>query len=97
MSCFIFVQLLNLFQLLLFFYSFTCFAGLAVLKHTLTPRVKASHLAVDIMNESLDAVYDVTVAYEGTLDNSGQRKPAPSMAGTSLQPHGMFKEDEGIK
>ncbi|KAM4599977.1 1-acyl-sn-glycerol-3-phosphate acyltransferase epsilon [Fundulus diaphanus] len=54
--------------------------GLAPLKHTLTPRVKASHMAVDIMNDSLDAVYDVTVAYEGTLDGAGHRKPAPSMA-----------------
>ncbi|KAK5603228.1 1-acyl-sn-glycerol-3-phosphate acyltransferase epsilon [Crenichthys baileyi] len=32
------------------------------------------------MKDSLDAVYDVTVAYEGTLDDSGHRKSAPSMA-----------------
>ncbi|XP_062980915.1 1-acyl-sn-glycerol-3-phosphate acyltransferase epsilon-like [Elgaria multicarinata webbii] len=53
--------------------------GLAVLKHVLTPRVKAIYVAVDSMKNYLDAVYDVTVAYEGTLDHKGQRKVAPSM------------------
>ncbi|KAM3862648.1 1-acyl-sn-glycerol-3-phosphate acyltransferase epsilon [Diretmus argenteus] len=53
--------------------------GLAVLKHTLTPRMKASHIAIDAMKDHLAAVYDITVAYEGTLDASGQRRPAPSM------------------
>lgn len=57
------------------------FTGLAVLKHTLTPRVKAFHIAMEIMRDDLDAVYDITVAYEGTLDGSGQRRAAPSMAG----------------
>lgn len=52
---------------------------LAVLKHTLTPRIKASHIAIETMRSHLDAVYDITVAYEGTLDDSGQRTPAPSM------------------
>ncbi|XP_013869809.1 1-acyl-sn-glycerol-3-phosphate acyltransferase epsilon isoform X1 [Austrofundulus limnaeus] len=60
--------------------AFAAKEGLAVLKHTLTPRVKAFHIAMEIMKDDLDAVYDVTVAYEGTLDSSGQRKPAPSMA-----------------
>ncbi|KAJ3610640.1 hypothetical protein NHX12_022732 [Muraenolepis orangiensis] len=54
-------------------------ASLAVLKHTLTPRMKASHVAIEAMQEHLDAVYDVTVAYEGTIDMAGQRRPAPSM------------------
>uniref|UniRef100_A0A8C3KZM2 1-acylglycerol-3-phosphate O-acyltransferase 5 n=1 Tax=Chrysolophus pictus TaxID=9089 RepID=A0A8C3KZM2_CHRPC len=53
--------------------------GLAVLKHVLTPRVKATHVAIDTMKDYLDAVYDVTVAYEGTVDHKGQRKLAPSM------------------
>lgn len=57
------------------------FLGLAVLRHTLTPRMKASHIAIETMKGHLDAVYDITVAYEGTLDASGQRKPAPSMPG----------------
>ncbi|XP_034040513.1 1-acyl-sn-glycerol-3-phosphate acyltransferase epsilon [Thalassophryne amazonica] len=53
--------------------------GLPILKHTLTPRTKASHIAIETMKGHLDAVYDVTVAYEGTWDADGQRKPAPSM------------------
>ncbi|XP_075001296.1 1-acyl-sn-glycerol-3-phosphate acyltransferase epsilon isoform X4 [Calonectris borealis] len=53
--------------------------GLAILKHVLTPRVKATHVAIDTMKNYLDAVYDVTVAYEGTVDHKGQRKLAPSM------------------
>ncbi|XP_037127665.1 1-acyl-sn-glycerol-3-phosphate acyltransferase epsilon-like isoform X2 [Syngnathus acus] len=53
--------------------------GLAVLRHTLTPRMKASHIALETMRGHLDAVYDVTVAYEGTLGADRQRKPAPSM------------------
>lgn len=56
-------------------------AGLGVLSHTLTPRMKASHIALQTMRGHLDAVYDITVAYEGSLDASRQRKPAPSMPG----------------
>ncbi|XP_060090962.1 1-acyl-sn-glycerol-3-phosphate acyltransferase epsilon isoform X2 [Heteronotia binoei] len=51
---------------------------LAVLTHVITPRVKATHIAVDELKD-LDAVYDVTVAFEGTMDLNGQRKEAPSM------------------
>uniref|UniRef100_G1P4H5 Phospholipid/glycerol acyltransferase domain-containing protein n=1 Tax=Myotis lucifugus TaxID=59463 RepID=G1P4H5_MYOLU len=53
--------------------------GLPVLKHVLTPRVKATHIAFDSMKNYLDAIYDVTVAFEGTVDDKGQRKEAPSM------------------
>uniref|UniRef100_A0A3P9JX84 1-acylglycerol-3-phosphate O-acyltransferase 5 (lysophosphatidic acid acyltransferase, epsilon) n=1 Tax=Oryzias latipes TaxID=8090 RepID=A0A3P9JX84_ORYLA len=53
--------------------------GLAVLKHTLTPRMKAAHVAIETMRDHLVAVYDVTVAYEGTLDGSSRRRSAPSM------------------
>jgi lysophosphatidate acyltransferase len=56
-------------------------SGLALLKHTLTPRMKASHVAIEAMKDHLDAVYDVTVAYEGTLDSAGHRLPAPTMPG----------------
>ncbi|XP_030627690.1 1-acyl-sn-glycerol-3-phosphate acyltransferase epsilon [Chanos chanos] len=59
--------------------AFAAKEGLAVLKHVLTPRMKASHVAIDAMRNHLDAVYDITVAYEGTLTPGGQRKPAPSM------------------
>ncbi|KAK9411306.1 AGPAT5: 1-acyl-sn-glycerol-3-phosphate acyltransferase epsilon, partial [Crotalus adamanteus] len=53
---------------------------LTILKHVLTPRVKATHIAVDSMKSYFDAVYEVTIAYEGTVDHKGQRKVAPSMA-----------------
>ncbi|KAM4692964.1 1-acyl-sn-glycerol-3-phosphate acyltransferase epsilon [Discoglossus pictus] len=53
--------------------------GLPILKHVLTPRVKATHVAVNAMEDYLDAVYDVTVAYERTTDNNGRRKEAPAM------------------
>ncbi|XP_056616341.1 1-acyl-sn-glycerol-3-phosphate acyltransferase epsilon [Triplophysa dalaica] len=59
--------------------TFAAKEGLAVLKHVLTPRMKASHVAIDAMKDHLDAVYDITVAYEGTLTADGQRRPAPSM------------------
>lgn len=55
--------------------------GLAILNHTLTPRMKAAHVAIESMKGHLDAVYDITVAYEGTMDASGQRRSAPSMPG----------------
>ncbi|XP_030054807.1 1-acyl-sn-glycerol-3-phosphate acyltransferase epsilon isoform X2 [Microcaecilia unicolor] len=60
--------------------AFAAKEGLAVLKHVLTPRIKATHVAIDAMKDYLDAVYDVTVAYEGTVDQKGQRKIAPSMS-----------------
>ncbi|KAM9476759.1 1-acyl-sn-glycerol-3-phosphate acyltransferase epsilon-like isoform 1-T1 [Clarias gariepinus] len=59
--------------------AFAAKEGLSVLKHILTPRMKAAHVAIDSMKNHLDAVYDVTVAYEGTLSADGKRHPAPSM------------------
>ncbi|KAB5582048.1 hypothetical protein PHYPO_G00182690 [Pangasianodon hypophthalmus] len=59
--------------------AFAAKEGLSVLKHILTPRMKASHVAIESMKEHLDAVYDVTVAYEGTLTADGKRRSAPSM------------------
>ena len=38
--------------------------GLPVLKHHLTPRVKAAYLSVNELRNYVDAVYDVTIAYE---------------------------------
>ncbi|CAI9171570.1 1-acyl-sn-glycerol-3-phosphate acyltransferase epsilon isoform X1 [Muntiacus reevesi] len=60
--------------------AFAAQEGLPVLKHVLTPRIKATHVAFDSMKDYLDAVYDVTVAFEGSVDDKGQRKEAPSMA-----------------
>ncbi|KAM9804309.1 1-acyl-sn-glycerol-3-phosphate acyltransferase epsilon [Neosynchiropus ocellatus] len=59
--------------------AFSAKEGLAILKHTLTPRMKASHVAIETMRDHLHAVYDVTVAYESKQFAKGQRKPAPSM------------------
>lgn len=36
------------------------------------------------MKNYLDAIYDVTVAFEGTVDDKGQRKEPPSMVGMFL-------------
>lgn len=58
----------------------TSLLGLAVLKHVLTPRIKATHVAFDCMKNYLDAIYDVTVVYEGK-DNGGQRRESPTMTG----------------
>lgn len=60
--------------------AFAAQKGLPVLKHVLTPRIKATHVAFDSMKSYLDAIYDVTVAFEGTIDEKGQRKEAPSMS-----------------
>lgn len=53
--------------------------GLTVLKHVLTPRVKATHVAIDALRNYLDAVYDITIAFEGTVDNKGERTATPAM------------------
>ncbi|KAJ6665911.1 hypothetical protein lerEdw1_001383 [Lerista edwardsae] len=53
--------------------------GLAVLKHVLTPRVKATHVAIDSLRNYLDAVYDITIAFEGTVDHKGERTVPPAM------------------
>lgn len=55
-----------------------------MLKHVLTPRMKASHIAIESMKDHLDAVYDVTVAYEGTMSAGGHRQTAPTMPGKLL-------------
>ncbi|XP_053566349.1 1-acyl-sn-glycerol-3-phosphate acyltransferase epsilon isoform X2 [Bombina bombina] len=59
--------------------TFAAKEGLPVLNHVLTPRVKATHVAITAMEDYLDAVYDITVAYEKTTDQNGKRKEAPSM------------------
>ncbi|XP_062894987.1 1-acyl-sn-glycerol-3-phosphate acyltransferase epsilon [Mobula hypostoma] len=53
--------------------------GLPELRHVMSPRVKATQIAVNTLRCHLDAVYDITVAYEGTLKSNGQRTTAPSM------------------
>uniref|UniRef100_A0A2K6GXD6 Phospholipid/glycerol acyltransferase domain-containing protein n=1 Tax=Propithecus coquereli TaxID=379532 RepID=A0A2K6GXD6_PROCO len=54
--------------------AFAAQKGFAVLKHVLTPRIKATYVAFDSMKNYLDAIYDVTVVYEGK-DDRGQQCP----------------------
>jgi lysophosphatidate acyltransferase len=54
----------------------------------LTPRIKATHVAFDSMKSYLDAIYDVTVVYEGKDDN-WQQKEAPTMTGECALTYGV--------
>ncbi|KAM4802036.1 1-acyl-sn-glycerol-3-phosphate acyltransferase epsilon isoform X2 [Ictidomys tridecemlineatus] len=58
--------------------TFAAQQGLPVLKYVLTPRIKATYVAFDSMKNYLDAIYDVTVVYQGK-DNKGEREESPSM------------------
>ncbi|XP_067840113.1 1-acyl-sn-glycerol-3-phosphate acyltransferase epsilon isoform X3 [Heptranchias perlo] len=58
--------------------------GLPELRHAMSPRVRATRVAINTMRGHLDAVYDITVAYEGTVKSSGQRTTAPSMPAFSV-------------
>ncbi|XP_032876571.1 1-acyl-sn-glycerol-3-phosphate acyltransferase epsilon isoform X1 [Amblyraja radiata] len=53
--------------------------GLPELRHVMSPRVKAMRIAINTLRCHLDAVYDITVVYEGAVKNNGQRETAPSM------------------
>lgn len=59
------------------------FPGLPVLKYVLTPRIKATYVAFDSMKNYLDAIYDVTVVYEGK-DRQGQQVESMTMTGESM-------------
>ena len=62
-----------------------CFTGLRVLNNTLTPRTRGVYLALRELHQYFDAVYDVTIAYDSTRQqtNDGtqqyQRSKAPGM------------------
>lgn len=64
-------------QLLSASQAFAAQRGLPVLKHVLTPRIKATHVAFEAMKSNLDAIYDVTVVYE--RKDKGPGKNPPSM------------------
>lgn len=57
--------------------AFAAQRGLPVLKYVLTPRIKATYVAFDSMKNYLDAIYDVTVVYEGK--DKGQQVETTSM------------------
>ncbi|XP_042555797.1 1-acyl-sn-glycerol-3-phosphate acyltransferase epsilon [Dipodomys spectabilis] len=54
--------------------AFSAEHGLPVLKYVLTPRIKATHVAFDSLKSYLDAIYDITVVYEGRSANWQQRQ-----------------------
>lgn len=58
--------------------AFAAERGLPVLKYVLTPRIKATYVAFDSMKNYLDAIYDVTVVYEGK-DRQGQQVESMTM------------------
>ncbi|XP_045133553.1 1-acyl-sn-glycerol-3-phosphate acyltransferase epsilon-like isoform X2 [Portunus trituberculatus] len=50
-----------------------------VLKHHLVPKVKGTWLVTKHLHDKFDALYDVSVFYEGTVDQSGVRGNAPQL------------------
>lgn len=55
--------------------------GLTPLQHLLMPRTRGMHLTLDKLQDNIDAIYDVTVVYEGTVDETGKRIQAPNLFG----------------
>ncbi|ESO88325.1 hypothetical protein LOTGIDRAFT_219426 [Lottia gigantea] len=53
--------------------------GFEVLNNVLAPRHKAVYIGLSHLRESLDAVYDITIGYNHTMNKDGERLPAPSM------------------
>lgn len=54
---------------------------LQVLKHHLVPKVKGTWLVTKQLHDKFDAVYDVSVFYEGTVNQAGVRGNAPQLVG----------------
>ena len=55
-----------------------------MLKHHLVPKSRGFWLALEGLRDRLDAVYDVTVAYDDGLINDGKRRSAPQIASNLL-------------
>ena len=51
------------------------------MKHHLVPKVKGTWLCVENLHDKFDAIYDVSVFYEGSVDKGGIRKNAPQLIG----------------
>ncbi|XP_018020939.1 1-acyl-sn-glycerol-3-phosphate acyltransferase epsilon isoform X2 [Hyalella azteca] len=59
---------------------FACKNNLTPLQHLLTPKHKGMWLAVEHLHSKLDALYDVSVFYEGSVDTrTGERRDAPQL------------------
>ncbi|XP_033645034.1 1-acyl-sn-glycerol-3-phosphate acyltransferase epsilon-like [Asterias rubens] len=64
--------------------SFALKNGLAVTNHVLSPRIKAVNMCIQGLRGLADAVYDVTIAYSNTGEETAmeeyvERRPAPGM------------------
>lgn len=55
--------------------------GLKPLVHHLTPRYRGSFLALEKLRSNLDAIYDVTCVYSGSVNEDKERTPAPELIG----------------
>ena len=66
-------------------FSYNLHLGLPALEHLLTPRYRGSFLALSVMRERMNAVYDLTFAYGDCIhveeDGSVSPKTAPQMTG----------------
>ncbi|KAK3878907.1 hypothetical protein Pcinc_016451 [Petrolisthes cinctipes] len=51
-----------------------------VLKHHLAPKIRGTWLVVEHLHSKFDAVYDISVFYEGTVSDDGVRGNAPQLA-----------------
>jgi len=60
-------------------------AGLKPLYHHMTPRYKGTFLALNRLRDNLDAIYDVTIVYSGTLDANCNRRRAPHLIGRGIR------------
>lgn len=60
--------------------------GLTPLVNHLTPRYRGTFLALAKLRRNLDAIYDVTCIYSGSLNDKNERTPAPELIGKSLFP-----------
>ncbi|XP_005099244.1 1-acyl-sn-glycerol-3-phosphate acyltransferase epsilon [Aplysia californica] len=59
---------------------FTQSQGLEPLNTVLYPRIRAVQVCVEQLRNSVESLYDVTLAYSNTFDyDKGQRRPSPTM------------------
>lgn len=55
--------------------------GLKPLVNHLIPRYRGSFLALAKLRSNLDAIYDVTCVYSGSVNDKKERIPAPELIG----------------
>lgn len=57
------------------------------LVHHLVPKSKGTWLALQTLRKQTKAIYNVSVVYDGCLDENGKRKPAPQIFGECVLNH----------